>query len=423
MIPTIIADPRLIIDIEPSGIWHYQQPKRGDHIRVNRSGIYNHHGVYVSDEEVIHFTGTEDDSVLDWSKCEVIRSHLSQFLRGGQVEVKIYRDDELDDLYPVDHIVDYARACLGDAGYHLVFNNCEHFANMCTLGRFRSEQVERVLSGRLPFGKDKNMFGIGALCALGGAAIGVAKSLFGGSSSGGGGGGSRSTSSTTYEPDKVKVAEIEADTKIRLAGMEQERIRLMKAAQLDILQYETECQVALEQAKAQGLAAMAQTIIAMQDKLNEVAEKRLLIIEKGSLQIVKEIESFYDELGDKITADNLRYNMETLPKMLALLEQYEVGSTAHCLYSKQIEDDKLIQAKRVTQQIEALSQRQSQIIDGFLASKHRVIEQTGQITVGMLKQIEQQTLQLGSTKSSIGDEIKQLPEVPTLAIEEKSSVE
>ena len=411
MIPTIIADPRLIIDIEPSEIWHYQQPKRGDHIRVNRSGIYNHHGVYVSDEEVIHFTGTEDDSVLDWSKCEVIRSHLSQFLRGGQVEVKIYRDDELDDLYPVDHIVDYARACLGDAGYHLVFNNCEHFANMCTLGRFRSQQLERVLSGRLPFGKGITM----------GIWSGI-KSLFGfGSSSGGG--GSRSTSSTTYEPDKVKVAEIEADTKIRLAGMEQERIRLMKEARLDILQYETECQVALEQAKAQGLAAMAQTIIAMQDKLNEVAQKRLLIIEKGSLQIVKEIESFYDELGDKITADNLRYNMETLPKMLALLEQYEVGSAAHSLYSKQIDDDRLIQAKRVTQQIEALSQRQSQIIDGFLASKHRVIEQTGQITVGMLKQIEQQTLQLGSTKSSIGDKIKQLPDVPTLAIEEKSNAE
>ena len=225
---------------------------------------------------------------------------------------------------------------------------------------------------------------------LWGAVKGFVSGLFGGGSSGGGG-GSRSTSSTTYEPDKVKVAEIEADTKIRLAGMEQERIRLMKEARLDILQYETECQVALEQAKAQGLAAMAQTIIAMQDKLNEVAQKRLLIIEKGSLQIVKEIESFYDELGDKIQADDDRYNTEKLPELLALLEQYEEGSPAHTLYMKRIEADMTMQA--------------------------------GQITVGMLKQVEQQTLQLGSTKSSIGDEIKQLPEVPTLAIEEKSSVE
>ena len=67
--------------------------------------------------------------------------------------------------------------------------------------------------------------------------------------------------------------------------MENDRIELMKQARLDILQYETESQIALEQAKAQGLAVMAQTIIAMQDKLNEVAEKRLLIIEKGSLQV------------------------------------------------------------------------------------------------------------------------------------------
>ena len=41
-----------------------------------------------------------------------------------------------------------------------------------------------------------------------------------------GGGGRRST--TTYEPDKVKVAEIEADTKIRLAHMETDRIEIMK---------------------------------------------------------------------------------------------------------------------------------------------------------------------------------------------------
>lgn len=28
--------------------------------------------------------------------------------------------------------------CLGDKGHHLAFNNCEHFANVYTLGRFRS---------------------------------------------------------------------------------------------------------------------------------------------------------------------------------------------------------------------------------------------------------------------------------------------
>ncbi|OAA85083.1 lecithin retinol acyltransferase family protein [Clostridium ljungdahlii] len=89
-------------------IWVMKKPRKGDHIRVNR-GIYAHHGIYISDEEVIHFTGTEDDSVLDWSKNEVIKTDLNYFLERGQLDAKEYTYDELKDLYPVEHIVAYAR--------------------------------------------------------------------------------------------------------------------------------------------------------------------------------------------------------------------------------------------------------------------------------------------------------------------------
>lgn len=227
---------------------------------------------------------------------------------------------------------------------------------------------------------------------------GFFKGLFGGGSSGGG--GSHSTSSTTYEPDKVKVAEIEADTKLRLAGMENDRIELMKQARLDILQYETESNIALEQAKAQGLAVMAQTIIAMQDKLNEVAEKRLLIIEKGSLQVIKDIENFYDELGTKIQEEDDQYNTEKLPELLSILEKYKTGTPAHSLYMKRIEEDMKLQAKYYTMQLDAISNRQTQIIDGFISDKEKIIEQTGQITTGMLEMIQKQTIALNSNTES-----------------------
>ena len=63
--------------------------------------------IYVSDEEVIHFSGTDDDSVLDWSKCAVIKTSLAEFLDGGTVEVKIYTDEEFQDLYSPDQIVSW----------------------------------------------------------------------------------------------------------------------------------------------------------------------------------------------------------------------------------------------------------------------------------------------------------------------------
>lgn len=385
----IISDPP-IIDvkdlIEVKENWVKKKPVKADHIRVMRiGGLYAHHGVYVSDDEVIHFTGKDNDSVLDWSKCEVIKTDLATFLKGGTLEVKEYTDEEFQDLYSPEQIVTYARSCIGDKGYNLAFNNCEHFANVCTLGRFRSQQVERVLLGKLPNEKGKKKMGL--LGKIGNAIRG----LFGGGSSGD---GSRST--TTYEPDKVKIAEIERDTKIQLANMETERIEIMKQAKIDILEYQTQCQAALEQAKVQGLGVMAQMIVNMQDKLNEVAEKRLQIIEKGSIQIIKEIETFYDEMGNKIQADNDKYNREKLPALLDILNQYEPNTTAFEIYSQQIQDDRKIQQQHYMKQIDAISERQSMVISGFISSKEKIIEQTGQITQGMLDSVQAQVFQLGT---------------------------
>ena len=216
-------------------------------------------------------------------------------------------------------------------------------------------------------------------------------------SGGSSGGGSRSTSSTSYEPDKVKIAEIERDAKLQLATMENERVELMKQARLDILEFETKSNLALEQARAQGFNAMAQTIISIQEKLNDVAEKRLLIIEKGSLQVIKDIEGFYSELGDKIQADDDRYNTEKLPELLSILSQYDKETPAYRLYAKRIEDDMALQAQHYTQQLDAITARQSQIIQGFLAGKEKIVEQTGQITADMLQIAQQKMIAPGSS--------------------------
>lgn len=376
----VIIDTDFKIYEEEPEIWAKKTPAMGDHIRVNR-GIYCHHGIYVSDSEVIHFTGTEDDSILDWSKPEVISSDLDYFLKGDNLEVKEYTDDELKDLYPVDHIVQYARACLGDKGYNLVFNNCEHFANTCTLGRFRSKQVENVFSAL--FDKGPVVYGgksMGILGTIGGA---IRNFLGRGSS-----GGNRSTTSTTYEPDKVKIAEIEANSKIRLAEMEKERVELIKNSQIELLEFNTNCQLAIEEAKARSLNNMAQTIVNLQTQLNEVAVKRLEIIEKGSVPIIKEIESFYDELAKNIKEDQNRYETEKLPLLLKTLEQYEEGSTSHKLYSKCVENDIQKQFEHYDLQVKSVLKRQNQVIDGFIKSKESIIGQTQEITKGLLDSVQ-----------------------------------
>lgn len=268
--------PNLIIET-PKEIWTEKAPSKGDHIRVNR-GIYNHHGIYVSHDEVIHFTGQDDDNILDWSKNEVIITDLDVFLKNGVLEVKEYTEDELKDLYLVEHIVQYARCCVGDNGYNLIFNNCEHFSNVCTLGRFRSVQIDNIFNSiqNKDYNRIRSTSNMGLIGKIGGFIGG----LFGGKSSGG---GSRSTSSTTttYEPDKVKIAEIERDLKINLAHMEQDKINLMRDAKLEVLEKEYYFKLAHEEAKARGLSCVAQTIVAMQGKLDEITAKRLMIVKRA----------------------------------------------------------------------------------------------------------------------------------------------
>lgn len=362
---------------EEEEIWIQKTPQKGDHIRVQRmNGLYAHHGIYVSDEEVIHFTGKDDDSILDWSKPEVIQTDLAYFLKGGTLEVKEYTDEEFADLYSPEQIVTYARACLGDKGYNLIFNNCEHFANVCTLGRFRSHQVEKVFTKR----KENDFMGIWS----------TIKSWFGGSSSG----GSRTTTNYNYEPDKVKIAQIEAETKIRLSEMETERVELIKQAQMELLRDEAEAKILVEEAKAKGFTVMAQTIMAMQEQLTQITNNRIEIIERASLPIVKDIENMYKELTDRIVADNDKYNTEKLPNLLSILEKYPEGTSAHKLYLEQIQDDKKAQLECYHMQLEALKNRQQQIINSFINSRDKILEQTGNLTQNIITNLIKDNLSL-----------------------------
>ena len=362
---------------EEEEIWVQKTPQKGDHIRVQRmNGLYAHHGIYVSDEEVIHFTGKDDDSILDWSKPEVIQTDLAYFLKGGTLEVKEYTDEEFADLYSPEQIVTYARACLGDKGYNLIFNNCEHFANVCTLGRFRSHQVEKVFTKR----KENDFMGIWS----------TIKSWFGGSSSG----GSRTTTNYNYEPDKVKIAQIEAETKIRLSEMETERVELIKQAQMELLRDEAEAKILVEEAKAKGFTVMAQTIMAMQEQLTQITNNRIEIIERASLPIVKDIENMYKELNDRIVADYDKYKTEKLPNLLSILEKYPEGTSAHKLYLEQIQDDKKAQLECYHMQLEALKNRQQQIINSFINSRDKILEQTGNLTQNIITNLIKDNLSL-----------------------------
>lgn len=135
-------------------MWKEKQPIYGDHIRVNR-GLYFHHGIYASNDAVIHFASLEPGHETDPTMASVVVTDLKTFLKGGILEVREYTEEELKIKRSPQDIINYAFSQLGTKNYNLITNNCEHFANRCVFGESRSEQVNNV------FATIKNLFGGG----------------------------------------------------------------------------------------------------------------------------------------------------------------------------------------------------------------------------------------------------------------------
>lgn len=125
-------------------MWKEKKPEYGNQIRVNR-GMYYHHGIYESDDVIYQFASPEGAEISP-ETATVNTTTLEKFLNGGVLEVREYSDDELKTLRKPDEIIEYAKAHLGEMGYNLFTNNCEHFSNRCAFGESKSDQIDEFMS-------------------------------------------------------------------------------------------------------------------------------------------------------------------------------------------------------------------------------------------------------------------------------------
>ncbi|HEV3104092.1 MAG TPA: lecithin retinol acyltransferase family protein [Trinickia sp.] len=104
----------------------------GAHLVTRRAG-YSHHGIYVGDGKVVHYSGF--CTTLHRGPVEEVS--LERFATGHMVAVI----DEPHARYAGRQAVQRARSRLGENRYRLLTNNCEHFCTWCIDGVGRSEQV------------------------------------------------------------------------------------------------------------------------------------------------------------------------------------------------------------------------------------------------------------------------------------------
>ena len=110
----------------------------GDHIFVWRYFLYNHHGIYIGNDEVIHFSGEpfkfEDSKYVPKITGIVEKTNLENFLKGGNLSIQQYGDKiGMIGIYPskTEIVLKRANILLENSqfiNYNLFFNNCEHLA-------------------------------------------------------------------------------------------------------------------------------------------------------------------------------------------------------------------------------------------------------------------------------------------------------
>ena len=109
----------------------------GAHLVTPRSW-YDHHGIYVGDGRVVHYAGF----CQGYHAGPVEEVSLADFECGQGFRIRAHGRT----VFSGDEIAARARSRVGEYGYKLLANNCEHFCEWCVTGRSRSRQVERLLS-------------------------------------------------------------------------------------------------------------------------------------------------------------------------------------------------------------------------------------------------------------------------------------
>jgi hypothetical protein len=128
----------------------------GQHLRVSRRPVglqYWHHGISISDSEVIEFGGGDV-----WNKADthIRKTSLTDFAQGDLVEGVSHPITwfglTYSPLLPPEQVVDRAEWLLENQPppYRLGYRNCESIAIWCATGDFESFQVKEFMRYKAP---------------------------------------------------------------------------------------------------------------------------------------------------------------------------------------------------------------------------------------------------------------------------------
>ncbi|XP_033725534.1 phospholipase A and acyltransferase 3-like [Pecten maximus] len=145
-----------LTNVDPHNATVLRELKVGDLVEFPRL-LYSHWGVYIGNQQIVHLTGVDGAGSTDaltsgslFSVCGVnfdkACAKIDDFFKvanGCKAKRNNGKDRECSPLQPRE-IVRRAKEMVGEIGYNVLWNNCEHFAAFLRYDRKWSEQVDKA---------------------------------------------------------------------------------------------------------------------------------------------------------------------------------------------------------------------------------------------------------------------------------------
>lgn len=116
--------------------WTEKETAYGDIIRV-KVNLFYHYGIFIDENTVIQF-GLPDNGTTPHDDIRILSTDISTFANGGFVETESLTLTEKLKRYSPEKTVKTAMSRIGENGYNILHNNCEHFVMECAFGEKKS---------------------------------------------------------------------------------------------------------------------------------------------------------------------------------------------------------------------------------------------------------------------------------------------
>ena len=108
---------------------------------------FQHWAVYIGGGWVIHFSGRAGQENGEKSDATIHRAALNSVIHVSDIRINNSYDFAVGGsrVFTPAQIVERAESRLGESGYELFDNNCEHFARWCRNAAHESTQADRYI--------------------------------------------------------------------------------------------------------------------------------------------------------------------------------------------------------------------------------------------------------------------------------------